>query len=136
MEVVVQHSELRRPEDLLLGALAALALRDTDILRTPDITFHKRFGRALTVFRDGGEECSILADKYHQDVVSRTYDLLDHALIAAEQRGWVKFPNPSYSRLEISMTRRDAERILARWPAECRATFEAAADVLLTDDDA
>jgi hypothetical protein len=63
-------------------------------------------------------------------VVSRTYDQLDHALIAAEQLGWVKFPNPSYNRLQITMSPRDAKRLLDEWKDHIPVFMRAAEELV------
>src|SRR5689334_15029731 len=98
----------RRAEDLLLGALAVLALKGVTTLRVTDRTFHDHFGEALDVFKHASGEIASLASEYHRDIVSNTYDELDHALITAEQHRFVGFPNPSYSRLQIKLTPRAA----------------------------
>ena len=119
----------KRAEDLLLGALAVLALRGVRTLRVTDRTFHDHFGEALSIFKDAGGEVAELASEYHRDIVSNTYDELDHALITAEQHRFVGFPNPSYSRLQIKLTPRAAERILESWAGD-RGVFERAAESL------
>ena len=48
--VPVQPS--KRPEDLLIGALAALALEGRDTLRTTDKSFHQHFGADDVIFRE------------------------------------------------------------------------------------
>jgi hypothetical protein len=122
----------KRAEDLLLGALAVLAIQGHTTLRVTDRSFHDHFGKALEIFRQAGGEIAQLAEEYHRDIVSETYDELDHALIAAEQHRFVGFPNPTYSKLQIKMTRKAAERLLHVWlPAE-RKVFEAAAQSLRT----
>lgn len=125
-------SGTKRAEDLLLGALAVLALDGHTTLRVSDRSFHEHFGKALEVFRAEGGEVAELANEYHQDIVSETYDELDHALIAAEQHRFVGFPNPTYSRLQIKMTRRAASRILSVWSAEEIEGFKRAAATLRT----
>jgi hypothetical protein len=119
----------KRPEDLLIGALATLALRGIDNLRTTDKSFHEYFAKALSVFRDAGGEVKDLADRYYCNIASKTYDELDHALIAAEQYGLVKFPNPSYSRVQITMSPRIARKLLEDWKDE-QEVFEQAANAL------
>lgn len=114
-------------EDLLVGALAVLALNGITTLRTSDRSFHEHFSKALAVFREAGGPLGELASSYYRDVVSRTYEALDDALINAEQFGFVKFPNPTYSRLQIAMTPRVARKLLEQMGAEHKATFEAAA---------
>lgn len=119
-----------RPEDLLLGVLAALSISGTTTLRTTDKQFHLRFSKALEIFSSAPGKQARLAKFFHRDPVSKTYDQLDHALIAAEQMGWVKFPNPSFSRFQITMTPRDAERLLDEWAGD-RSTIESAAKEIL-----
>ena len=119
----------KRAEDLLVGALAVLALKGIDTLRVTDKSFHDRFATALETFRSAGGELAALADNYYKDIVTETYDELDHSLIAAEQFGLIKFPNPSYNRLQITITPREASRILDTW-GERRAIFEQAAEAL------
>lgn len=131
-DLIAAHQD-RRAEDLLITTLAVLSLRGHEILRTTDKSFHHSFSKALEVFRNSGGELAELAASYHQDVVSNTFDQLDHALIAAEQLGWVKFPNPSYSRLQITMSPVDAERLLEEWSGQEEA-FETAAAKLLAAD--
>jgi hypothetical protein len=119
----------RKPEDLLIGALAALSLQGIDSLRTTDKSFHEYFSKALEVFRAAGGEMKALADRFYYNLASGTYDQLDHALIAAEQYGLVRFPNPSYSRVQITMSPRIARRLLEDWSEE-RAVFDEAAKAL------
>ncbi len=127
---MITLTEVNKPEDLLLGSLAALSLQGVDTLRTTDKSFHERFGKALAVFREAGGPLATLAEAFHKDVVSSTYDELDHALIAAEQLGLLRFPNPSYSRLQITVPPRVAEKFLSGW-APYRAAFERAAAELM-----
>lgn len=117
-------------EDLLIGILAVLAINGRDTLKTTDKVFHSAFGEALNEFRKAGGTLKELADSYYQDVVSKTYDELNHALITAESYSLLRFPNPSYSRLQITMNRRVAERLLEKHESE-RSVFERAAQVLL-----
>src|SRR2546423_2885051 len=123
-------AEPHRPEDLLLGALAYLSLKGHTTLRTTDRSFHEHFANALEILKDAGGEVSELATKYYRDLVSNTYDELDHALIAAEQYRFVSFPNPSYNRLQIKMTHRAAQKLLDDWSPEQQQVLERAADAL------
>lgn len=119
--------ERHRPEDLLLAALAALSERGVDTLKTTETSFHEHFGRALEAFRGAGGELASLADHFYWNRVTGTYDELDHALITAEQQGFVRFPNPSYSRLQLSLTPKIARRVLNEWaPAEQAVICQAA----------
>lgn len=119
-----------RTEDLLVGILAVMALRKRDTLRTSDKVLHQAFGAALKVFKNtGGDFCDV-AESYYPDVVTETYDELNNALIAAESFNLLRFPNPTYSRLQITMTPRVAEQLLAPY-GEDRQVFEKAADALL-----
>jgi hypothetical protein len=127
---VTATAGLKRPEDLLFGALAVLSLDQVTTLRTNDRSFHDHFAEALKVFEDAGGEIAELASQFFCDVVSNTYDELDQALIAAEQYRFVGFPNPSYNRLAIRITPRAAERILAEWTPEQRDVFKKAAESL------
>lgn len=120
-----------RTEDLLIGVLAVIALQGRDTLKTSDKVFHSAFARALDVFsQKGNAELVELADSYYQDVVTNKYEELDDALIAAERFSLLRFPNPTYSRLQVTMTPRVAEEFLNKYPDQ-RATFEEAAHVLL-----
>lgn len=117
----------RRTEDLLIALLAELATQGVDTLRINDRAFHDHFGKILDKMKDAGQEVKEVASQYYRNIVSGTYDELDHALIAAEQFGFVKFPNPSYSRLTIAITPRMANQLLADWSAEDRHSIEEAA---------
>jgi hypothetical protein len=119
----------KRAEDLLVGALAVLALQGVTTLRVDDRSFHDHFAKALDEFRNEGGEIGQLAALYHRDPVTNTFDELDHAIIRAEQDRLIGLPNPTYSRLQIKMTRRAAERILAEWSAN-RDVFDRAAEEL------
>jgi hypothetical protein len=119
-----------RTEDLLIGVLAVLSLQRKETLKITDKVFHKAFGSALDVFRNAGGELQELADSYVPDVVSNTYDELNDALIAAESFHLLRFPNPSYSRLQITMTPRVAQQLLEKYPGQ-RGAFEQAAKALL-----
>jgi hypothetical protein len=118
-----------RTEDLLIGILAVLALHGKETLRTTDKVFHRAFGDALEVFKRAEGPLKDLAEDYDPDVVTKTYDELNNALIAAEGFQLLRFPNPSYSRLQITMTPRVAESLLTKYPQQ-RQVFEAAAAVL------
>jgi len=120
----------KQSEDLLIGALAVLAQEGVTTLRTNDRSFHEHFGRVLEIFQAAGGEFADLARRYYRDAVSRTYEELDHALITAEQFGLVRFPNPTYSRLQITMTPRVARRLVNEWPDEQQAVLRRAAAVL------
>ena len=126
---MIALTDVKKTEDLLFGSLAVLALRGVDTLQMTDRSFHERFGKALQLFRDAGGPVAELASSYHKDVVSSTYDELDHALIAAEQLGLVRFPNPTYSRLQIAISPRVAEKLLRGW-SQHRELFEKAAEAL------
>jgi hypothetical protein len=117
-------------EDLLIGILAVLSLRGRDSLKTTDKIFHAAFGEALNVFRADTEGLGKLAESYYPDVVSNTYDELNHALIAAESHNLIRFPNPSYRRLQITMTPRVATALLNSY-GNNTAIFEEAATLLL-----
>jgi hypothetical protein len=130
--VTATTQEPKRAEDLLIGTLAILALRGVDILRVTDSLFHDRFGAALEIFRGAGGELESLADNYYRDIVTETYDELDHSLIAAEQFGLIKFPNPSYNRLQITISPRTAHQILEGWGGD-RQVFERAAEALYSN---
>lgn len=127
METVTQNA--RRADDLLLGALAVLALRGTKVLPVNEVSFHEHFSAALNVFSEADPEISHLATFYHRDPVTGTYDELDRALIAAEQHRFVTFPNPTYSRLQINLSKRAAERLLEEW-GDRRSVFERAVESL------
>jgi len=130
MNAVAGGTDALHVEDLLVGALAVLALQGITTLRTTDRSFHEHFGKALEVFKNSGGRLGELARRYYRDVVSQTYEALDDALITAEQFGFVKFPNPTYSRLQIAMTPRVARRLLEEIGAEHRGVFETAAKEL------
>jgi hypothetical protein len=119
-----------RTEDLLIGVLAVLALKGRDSLKTTDKLFHSAFKSALDVFANAGGELGELANSYYPDVVSKTYDELNAALIAAESVSLLRFPNPSYTRMQITITPRVAEALLDNYPGE-RQVFEDAANALL-----
>lgn len=105
----------KRAEDLVFAILAMLAKDGVDTLKTSDKAFHVGFAAALAKLREAGGELSELSNQFYADPVSATYDELDHALIAAEQFGLVRFPNPSYSRLQLTITPRVAEQLLQSW---------------------
>jgi hypothetical protein len=120
----------KRAEDLVIAILAELATEGVDTLGISDRSIHDRFGKALEKLREDGGEISELARKFYKNVVTDTYDELDHSLIAAEQFGFVKFPNPSYSRATIAITPRMAYRLLKSWPPEQRESIQRAAAVM------
>jgi hypothetical protein len=121
---------IKRPEDLLLGPIAVLALSGVTTLRLHQNTFHDVFTEALKVFQEAAGEFAELASRYHRDIVSGTYDELEHALIAAERSKYIGMPNPTYSRLQIKLTPRAALRLLEKWPPEQRSVIEKAAESL------
>ncbi|HEY4216734.1 MAG TPA: hypothetical protein VGM67_06325 [Gemmatimonadaceae bacterium] len=117
----------KRAEDLVIAVLAELAKQGVETLRMGDKDFHQHFGMILKKFSEGPGELQDLARQFYKNIVNGTYDELDHALITAEQFGFVKFPNPSYSRLTISITPRMAHHMLKEWTPEERVVLEAAA---------
>lgn len=119
-----------RTEDLLIGVLAVLALKGKETLKTTDKVFHSAFKSALEVFAKAGGELAELAESYYPDVVTKTYDELNGALIAAESVSLLRFPNPSYSRMQITITPRVAEELLENYPDQ-KQVFEDAANALL-----
>jgi len=109
----------KRTEDLLIAILAELATQGVDTLRVSDRKFHEHFGLVLDKLKAAGGNLKQLAGQFYKNVVTDTYDELDHSLVTAEQFGFVKFPNPTYSRLTIAITPRMAHRLLKDWnPAE------------------
>jgi hypothetical protein len=127
MSTVEKHAE-----DLLIAVLAELATQGVDTLPVSDRKFHDYFGRLLERLKAGGGELRSLADQFYKNVVTDTYDELDHSLITAEQFGFVKFPNPTYSRLTIAITPRMAHRLLKGWDSAERETIrEAAKDIFV-----
>ncbi|HZJ01071.1 MAG TPA: hypothetical protein VFD22_10455 [Gemmatimonadaceae bacterium] len=119
-----------KTEDLLIGMLAVLSLRGRDSVKTTDKAFHSAFGNALEVFKSDDSEIAKVADEYYPDIVSNTYDELNNALIVAEGYSLLRFPNPSYTRLQITMTPRVATTFLNGY-GEKKELFEKAADALL-----
>ena len=122
----------RRTEDLLIAILAEISNLGVDTLRMSDRKFHEHFGTALSRLKQAGGEVADLAGQFYKNVVTDTYDELDHSLITAEQFGFVKFPNPSYSRLTIAITPRMAHRLLKDWDAEERIAIRQAAEEIVS----
>jgi len=120
-------SRLARSEDLVLALFAAASLNGTSILELSDTSMHRRFDSVLKVLESAGGDLADLAKLFHKNVVNGTYDLLNLALVSAEHGLWVKFPNPSYSRVLISMTPREAQGFLREWPGVEQYINEAAA---------
>jgi hypothetical protein len=114
-------------DDLLIGILSVLAKDGKTTIRINDRSFHAAFGEALAIFRAAGGELGDLAKTFYRDVVSKTYEKLEDALISAEHYGMVKIYNPAFERLEISITPRVAEQVLADWPSGERTIIEKAA---------
>lgn len=123
---MAKKGEDKRTEDLLVALLAVLAEQGLTTLRTNDRLFHDAFAAALDEFRGASNTLKTLARRFHRDIVTDTYNELDHALIRAEKDGLVTFPNPSYSRFQIVMPPRVARRFVSDW-AEDRKWFERAA---------
>ncbi len=119
-----------KPQDLLIGILAALAKDGVETLKTTDKVFHSGFAAALDVFKNAGGSLAEVAESFHPDIVSNTYDELNHALIAAESFNLLRFPNPTYSRLQLTITPQTAEKLLRKYPQH-RPVFEQAAEVFL-----
>lgn len=122
----------KRTEDLVIAILADLSMQGIDTLRMDDRQFHEHFGLVLDRLIAGGGELKDLASQFYKNVVTETYDELDHSLIAAEQFGFVKFPNPSYSRLTIAITPRMAHRLLKDWPEEDRGIIRNATQEIVS----
>ena len=116
----------KKAEDLVIAVLAELSVQGIDTLRMNDRQFHDHFGIVLDRLRQAGGELKDLADQFYKNIVTDTYDELDHSLITAEQFGFVKFPNPTYSRLTIAITPRMAHRLLASWDSGERSMIASA----------
>jgi hypothetical protein len=118
------------PRDLFIGVLAALAKQGVYSLKIHDRVLHRAWGAALQVFRSKGGVLARLADKYYQDHGTGAFDELEHSIIAAEGSGYLRFPNPTYRKLQLTVSPRTAEDILARRRG-FRATYDRAAKELL-----
>jgi len=122
---------LSRPEDLVIGLLAVLADRGVETLKTTDKVLHASFGAALGVFHAAGGTFEELAESFYSDVVTNTYDELNNAIIAAQGLNFLRFPNPSYSRLQLTIPPSAVSRILyKKFSAAQRKVFEEAATAL------
>lgn len=121
----------KRTEDLLIAILAQLSLQGVETLKVSDRRFHEQFGRALDRLRRSGDELADLASQFYKNVLTDTYDELDHSLITAEQFGFVKFPNPTYSRLTIAITPRMAHRLMQDWPPSHQEAIRQASEEML-----
>jgi hypothetical protein len=117
------------PKDLLIGLLAELSLRGFDSIRISDYALHDAFNKALAVYRESGGELASLADTYYDDGITEANDELERAIIAAEGSGYLRFPNPTYRKLHLTIAPRAAQEILSRRP-EFRDTFRRAADAI------
>lgn len=125
------NSTLEKPaENLVIAILAELAAKGIDTLRMSDRKLHDHFDAVLDRLRSAGGELESAANQFYKNVVTDTYDELDHSLITAEQFGFVKFPNPTYSRLTIAITPRMAHRLLQDWTDDERAAIREAANVI------
>lgn len=129
--LAMDESVDRRAEDLVIAVLAELSTRNVDTIRMNNKNFHESFGRVLERLKAGGGELQKLAEGFYKNVVSESYEEVDHALITAEQFGFVKFPNPSYSRLTIAITPRMAYRLLRSWNDQEREMIRVATSEML-----
>ena len=117
------------PKDLLIGVLAELSLRGIDSIRISDYALHEVFGKALEVYRAQGGELAELASMYYDDGITEANDELERSIIAAEGSGYLRFPNPTYRKLHLTIAPRAAEDILMRRP-QFRDAYRKAADAL------
>lgn len=130
MATAVESQGPTQPHDLLFGILAGLARSGVETFKTTDKVLHASFAEALEVFKQAGGSLGDLAESYYPDIVTDTYDELNHALIAAQGFNLLRFPNPSYSRLQLTIPPDAAEKLLNRYPAQ-REVFERAAEAML-----
>ena len=122
----------KRSEDLVIALLAAIATRGVDTLRMNDRVIHEHFATALeSLRRSGRDELVDLADGFYRSSITDTFDELDNSLVTAEQYGFVKFPNPSYSRVVLAFSPRMAHRVLKNWQEDDRKALANAADEFL-----
>lgn len=117
------------PEDLVIGVLAELLLQGTTKLRINSPAFHDAFSSALKELAKDPDEVGKAARRFYRDSVTGNYPALDHALTAAQRHGMIRTYNPTFNRIEICLTEKKAESLLATFPKYSQ-TYRRAAKAL------
>lgn len=112
-------------DQAFFGFLGAVYLEGLAQMAADSQMLHECFAAAMPVLQSD-PALALAFRRFMRESVTSRFDELDAALIEAEQYGLVQFPNPSYSRVRIAMSRRDANRFL-RDLGDSRETVERAA---------
>ncbi len=126
MPDTLQHEVMVR-EDAAFGAfLAALADRGMVQDAGASQAVHSAFRAALETLQADQVLSAYFAHYYPSRITGRI-DELDQALVRGESAGIVQYGNPTYSRIQISLTPYEAEQLLNQFPGQ-REVLRAAAE--------
>ena len=125
MIATAEHEKMLK-EDRAFGAfLAALAERGVVQIAGASRAVHEAFKAALETLQ-ADETLRPYFAHYFASRSTGRIDELDQALVRGEAAGIVQYGNPSYSRIQISLTPYEAEELLSEFP-ERREVFMNAA---------
>ena len=108
-----------------LAFLAALYLQGLEQMSARGGILHTSFQGALRVLRENAATGTWFR-RFRASPTSGHFEALDRAIIRAEQYGFVQFPNPSYTRVQVALSPVDAHKLLEDVGGE-RETIEHAA---------
>lgn len=112
-------------DEAFLGFLGAIYLEGLGQIAADSKLMHECFAAALPRLNADASLVGAFR-RFSLEAATQRFDELDAALIEAEQYGLVQFPNPSYARVRIAMSRRDAERFVGDVGEAATALREAA----------
>jgi len=122
------EQEVMVREDAAFGAfLAALADRGMVQIAGPSQAVHSAFRVALDTLQADEVLAPYFAHYFPSRITGRI-DELDQALVRGESAGIVQYGNPTYSRIQISLTPYEAEQLLNQFPDK-REVLRVAAEV-------
>jgi hypothetical protein len=115
-------------EDRAFNAfLAALVRQGMGQIAGASMAVHDAFKAALEVLQEDERIAPYFKHFYASRSTGRV-DELDQALIRGEAAGTVLYGNPTYSRIQISLSPFEVEELLSQFAAD-RAVFSRAAEV-------
>jgi hypothetical protein len=126
MSATAEHNKMLS-EDRAFGAFLA-ALADLGVVQVAGAStaVHEAFKAALETLQ-ADEELQPYFAHYFASRSTGRIDELDQALVRGEAAGIIQYANPTYSRIQISLTPYEAEVLLGEFPGK-REVFTRAAD--------
>ena len=125
MPATLERDAMVREDAAFSAFLAALADRGMVQIAGPSQAVHSAFRLALETLQ-ADETLGRYFAHYFPSRITGRIDELDQALVRGESAGIVQYGNPTYSRIQISLTPYEVERLLDQFPDQ-RATLQTAA---------